>query len=123
MNRILCVFLPLVIFLAFYSSFLNGCAGNQHTLDLSDLPRPAFIGNRISPVVTLDSSLVQRLRSVSCYTKHEKEGETISKGKHVTLYKDEHDFIEENIRYYTCCDGFKGCGDAGPGGSDQVDSF
>jgi hypothetical protein len=80
-----------------FFTFPFGCAGNQHTLNLTDLPRPVFIGDRISSNASIDTILVHRIRSVLCYTTHEKEGETVSEGKHVTLYKDEYDLIEENI--------------------------
>ena len=36
---------------------------------------------------------------------------------------DFHYFIEKDVRYYTSGNGFKGCGDAGSGGANQVDAL
>ncbi len=74
-----------------------GCAGNQHTLNLTDLPRPVYIGDRITPSVTIDSSRVQTIRSISCYSSHEKEGETISEGEHSTFSSGDYEHVKENI--------------------------
>lgn len=74
-----------------------GCAGNQHTLNLTDLPRPVYIGDRITPSVTIDSSRVQIIRSISFYSSHEKEGETISEGKHGTFSSGNYEHVKENI--------------------------
>ncbi len=78
-------------------SLFIGCAGNQHTLNLTDLPRPVYMGDRITPSATFDSSRVQTVRSISCYSSHEKEGETISKGKHGTFSSGAYEHVKENI--------------------------
>ncbi len=78
-------------------SLFIGCAGNQHTLNLTDLPRPVYMGDRITPSVTIDSSRVQTVRSISCYSSHEKEGETISEGKHGTFSSGAYEHVKENI--------------------------
>jgi len=74
-----------------------GCAGNQHTLNLTDLPRPVYIGDRMTLSATIDSSRVQTIRSISCYTSHEKEGETISEGKHGIFSSGDYEHVKENI--------------------------
>ena len=78
------LFLSISCFLYFINIFFPGCAGNQNTLNLADLPRPVFLSDRIASKTTIDTNLVQPLRSVSCYTTHEKESEKISEGRHVT---------------------------------------
>jgi hypothetical protein len=74
-----------------------GCAGNQHTLNLSYLPSPVYIGDRMTPSATIDSSWVQTVRSISCYSSHEKEGETISGGKHGTFSSGDYEHVKETI--------------------------
>ncbi len=78
-------------------SLFIGCAGNQHTLNLTNLPRPVYMGDRITSSATIDSSRVQTIRSISCYTSHEKEGETISEGKHSTFSSGAYEHVKENI--------------------------
>ena len=78
-------------------SLFTGCAGNQHTLNLTDLPRPVYMGDRITPSKTIDSSRVQTVRSISCYSSHEKEGETISEGKHGTFSSGAYEHVKGNI--------------------------
>ena len=90
-------FISEIGFLYIIIIIISGCAANKHTLDINDAPRPVLFSEQISPSLSLDSNLVTVVQNVSCYSKYEKEEETVSEGKNTRFSSAPHDRVKEDI--------------------------